>query len=568
MNSYQIFKKIFKILNRRERLYSIVIAIFMIVAMIFEMLSVGSFLPLVGSLLDENYIPDALNKIGIKNFEITFNQMLIILLILFFIKNVYLVIFNILQKLFINLVSLRAMNQVYSYYLSQNYQFHLNRNSALLIRNINESGVVDGILLRVLSLINDVIVVFGLILLLIWAQPTFTLSTIAFILVAILIYNLFTKKKIKIWGKERFDTNYFLTKNLYEGISAFKEVILYNSSNFFIKQNYKIKKNLLNINYKFKIIEFLPKYIIEVLGILIVVVLIFFLMRTTNNPKDIMPILALYTASAFKIIPALLKIFSSFQNFNYLNPSLDNIYTQLEDYKLLNKKNNILKSNKEDITFENKIEIKNLNFEFSQKNIIIKNLNLVIKKNSFVGIKGASGSGKSTLLNILSGLIIPQSGSILVDGKDISNNIESLRKKIGYVSQSVFLLDSSIKNNIAFGVAENEIDFSKLSSAIKKSGLESYIHSLDKKIDTVVGERGLRISGGQKQRIGLARALYFSPEILILDEATNSLDKKTEKNILDQLVQIKNEITLLIVSHENKPLEITDKVYDLNEFKS
>ena len=194
MNSYQIFKKIFKILNRRERLYSIAIAIFMIIAMIFEMLSVGSFLPLVGSLLDENYIPDALNKIGIKNFEITFNQMLNILLILFFIKNIYLVIFNILQTLFINLVSLRAMNQVYSYYLSQNYQFHLNKNSALLIRNINESGVVDSILLRVLSLINDVIVVFGLILLLIWAQPTFTLSTIIF------EENLAASSKAKIIG--------------------------------------------------------------------------------------------------------------------------------------------------------------------------------------------------------------------------------------------------------------------------------------------------------------------------------------------------------------------------------
>ena len=155
------------------------------------------------------------------------------------------------------------MNTIYSYYLKQSYEFHLNRNSALLIRNISESGVVDSILLRVLTLINDVIIVLGLITLLILAQPLFTINTIIFIIFIILAYNLMTKK-IKIWGKDRFDTNYFLTKNLYEGINAFKEIILNNCSNFYQK-NFKIKKRLLDINFKFKIIEFLPKYIVELL---------------------------------------------------------------------------------------------------------------------------------------------------------------------------------------------------------------------------------------------------------------------------------------------------------------
>ena len=397
-----------------------------------------------------------------------------------------------------------------------------------LIRNINESGVIDSVLLRVLTLINDVIIVFGLIILLILAQPLFTVYTIISVVLIIFIYNFFTKKKIKVWGKQRFDSNFFLTKNLYEGINAFKEIILNNSSNFFISKNFRIKKKLLNINFKFKIIEFLPKYIIEILGIVIIISLIYFLLKINDEPKNIIPILALYTASAFKIIPSLLKIFSTFQNFNYLNPSLDNIYSQLNDYNDLVTTSSNNKISKK-IDFHKKIEIKNLFFKFSEKKILFNNFNILIEKNSFIGVKGDSGTGKSTLLNMLSGLIKPQKGEILVDGVNIFENIHEWRDKIGYVSQSVFLIDESIKKNIAFGIEDNDINYTKLDKAIQNSGLSNYIDSLEDKENTIVGERGIRISGGQKQRIGLARALYFSPEVLILDEATNSLDKETEK---------------------------------------
>ena len=564
MNNFLVFSKVFKILTNREKFYSLFMAFLMIIAMLFEMLSIGSFLPLIGSLIDENYTSNFFSNLGFGEFNLDFNLMLIILLILFFIKNLYLVFFNIIQTAFINTVSLRVMNSVYSYYLKQTYEFHLNKNSALLIRNINESGVIDSILLRILTLANDVLITFGLIILLVLAQPIFTISAIISVILIIFMYNFFTKEKIKVWGNERFDANFFLTKNLYEGINAFKEIILNNCSNFYISKNFKVKKKLLDINFKFKIIEFLPKYIIEILGIATIILLIYFLLRINDEPKDIIPILALYTASAFKIIPSLLKIFSTFQNFNYLNPSLNNIYSQLNNYK--NLEINLSKENKifKKINFQKEIEVKNLSFKFSEK-ILFKNFNILIKKNSFIGIKGASGSGKSTFLNMISGLIKPQEGEILVDGINIFENIKEWRNKLGYVSQSVFLIDDSIKKNIAFGLEDKDIDYTKLNIAIQNSGLSNYINSLESKENTIVGERGIRISGGQKQRIGLARALYFSPEVLILDEATNSLDKETEDNILKELLKIKDKITLIIVSHENEPLKIADKIYDLNE---
>ncbi len=195
MSNYLVFSKIFKILTYREKIYSLFMTFLMIIAMLFEMLSIGSFLPLIGSLIDENYTSNFFGSLGFDGFNFSFNQMLMILLILFFIKNLYLVFFNIIQTAFINIVSLRVMNSIYSYYLKQTYEFHLNKNSALLIRNINESGVIDSVLLRVLTLINDVIIVFGLIILLILAQPLFTVYTIISVVSIIFIYNFFTKKK-------------------------------------------------------------------------------------------------------------------------------------------------------------------------------------------------------------------------------------------------------------------------------------------------------------------------------------------------------------------------------------
>ena len=192
------------------------------------------------------------------------------------------------------------------------------------------------------------------------------------------------------------------------------------------------------------------------LGIIIVILLIYFLIQASNNPKDIIPILALYTASAFKIIPSILKIFSSFQNFNYLNPSLDIIASQLKDYN--NLMNTKIKQNKnlKQIHFNKKIEVKNLFFKYPEKNVT-EDLNIVINKNDFIGIKGDSGSGKSTLLNIISGLTVPIEGEILVDGVSIFKNLDDWRNKLGYVSQSVFLIDASIKKNIAFGIEDSRL---------------------------------------------------------------------------------------------------------------
>jgi ABC-type bacteriocin/lantibiotic exporter with double-glycine peptidase domain len=564
MNPIQVFLKLSKVLSKKEKIYSVCILFFMLVAMLFEMLSVGSFLPLTSSLLDKEYIPNFLNKMGIKNDNIDLNYLLILLFFLFLIKNLFLIIFSALQLKFTNQVSLRVMNQIYSYYLNNDYDYHVNQNSSFLIRNIDESGAINSILMRLLNLIMDAIIVIGLVSLLIIVQPIFTITVIIFFSITLFFYNYLTKSKIIKWGQDRFNLNFYMVKNLYEGITAFKEIILYQKSKYFINQNFKIKKKLLSLAFKFRFLEVLPKHIIEVSSILVLILFIFFSIGITSDPKDVIPIFVLYAASAFKIIPSLLKIYAALQNFNYLEPALESAHLQLLDYEKQQNKERANKIKEEkDLKPFNIVEVKNLNFKYSEKNYIIKDLNLKITKNSIIGIKGKSGSGKSTFLNLLTGLIKPTTGGIFVDEQNILENTSSWKKKIGFVSQSVFLLDDTIKNNIAFGVENNIIDQEAVRKSISQAGLDEYVKGLDYREETFVGERGLKISGGQKQRIGIARALYFKPELLVLDEATNSLDKKTENEILQQLSIMKNNMTIIIVSHSDEPLKIADKIYSI-----
>ena len=255
-------------------------------------------------------------------------------------------------------------------------------------------------------------------------------------------------------------------------------------------------------------------------------------------------------------MPNILRIFSSYQQFKFLIPQIEIVNNSLYEAKYgdeLSLKNTT--NNK--FYFKKDIILKNISFNYDKK-FILNNIHLKINKNQCIGIQGESGSGKSTILNILSGLLLPTAGSILIDGETRNLSNRNWQNKIGYVSQNTRLIDDTIRSNITFGGNLKKIEKNDMGELIEKSGLKSYIDSLPKGLDTIVGENGVKISGGQAQRIGLARAFFNDPEILILDEPTNSLDKENESKIIDTLKKFKGQVTMIIVSHDIKPLEISD----------
>jgi ABC-type bacteriocin/lantibiotic exporter with double-glycine peptidase domain len=563
----EVTKKVYSILNKKEKIGSFFLLFLIFITIILETFGIASFFPLMSAIVDENYFSNPFYQrvsafLGIESIDL--NLFFIFFISFFIFKNIYLVFFAYWQQSFTNKISLRISNDLYSSYLHKNFSYHLKSNSAFLIRNIQESTSIDAVFLRILSLINEFFLIAGIIILLFYVNFIATLSIIIIVILTLFIFNLFTKGTIKSFGEKKFNMNARYMQNLFEGMHAFKEILLFNKKNFFIKNNFKYRKRLLDYQLIFSIISYLPRALIEIIAIISILILLNLLVKNQGTIQEIIPIVGVFSASAFRLFPSALKIFSALQSFNYVKPVIDNIEKEIRNRLIetdYNEKKDL--NENQEIVFENEINISNINFQYLTGKILLTNVNLNIKKGTTVGIIGKSGAGKSTFLNIFTGLLKPTKGSILVDSIDIATAMKLWRKKIGYVSQDIFLLDSSIAENIAFGMPKENIDYNKVKNCIILAELDTYIRELKEGLNTTVGEKGVRISGGQRQRLGLARALYHEPDILILDEATNSLDINTENTILNTLKNLKNKFTILIISHHKNPLMIADVVYEL-----
>jgi ABC-type multidrug transport system fused ATPase/permease subunit len=315
----------------------------------------------------------------------------------------------------------------------------------------------------------------------------------------------------------------------------------------------------------YEIFQSLPKLWLEMIGVISLSILIFLFLLNNKADLNIISMLAVYGASAFKIMPSLNRVISSSQFLIHYNSIIVEIIKQFKlnlTFSSLN--NNLLKK---DFNFKKSLKVNNLSFFYNKRKKIFSNLNFEIKKNETIGIIGKTGSGKSTFINILSGLIKANDGRITVDNTDIKSVVSNYNTLFAIIPQSIFLLDDSILSNVAFGIDKNKINRKIFFESIKLAQLDKFIKGLPLKENTNVGERGLKLSGGQIQRIGIARALYFQPKILILDEATSSLDQKTESEFMKMLYFLKRKITIIIVSHRMSTLIKCDKVFKIDNGK-
>ena len=308
----------------------------------------------------------------------------------------------------------------------------------------------------------------------------------------------------------------------------------------------------------------LPRYILEFLAIFAIFVLFIILFIQDVGQTKFLVVLAVFGAAAVKLMPSINRIIFSFQSLRHSQPSVDIYFNDIQsDTEHKTDKNELNK-----INFKNKIELKNITFRYQEgQNDVLNNINLEVPIGSSVGIVGHSGGGKTTLIDIFLGLLKPQKGKILVDGVDISENLKSFQSLIGYVPQDVYLLDDSLKRNIAFGKKEDEIDNEMIKETIKISQLDDVVNKLSNGLNSNVGERGSKFSGGEKQRIGIARSLYNKPKILVLDEATSSLDLETEKNFINSIYELKDDKTILIISHRESTLQNCDIIYEISQGK-
>ena len=372
-----------------------------------------------------------------------------------------------------------------------------------------------------------------------------------------------TKKNIVYLSKIRQEYQAFCIKELQEGFRAIKDIKMFNKEKeFFLKFNNKIN-TYSKCAAKIQYISMLPRLFLEFITILVMLSLVVFLFFSGSPLSDILVLLALYAVAAFRILPSINRLLSSYQSLSFGLLSLDTIYN---DYKFFsnNENKNFMLLESKKIFFRKSIDLKNITFVYSESNkVILNNVSLRIAANTTVGIIGESGSGKTTLIDIIVGLLKPSSGKIFVDGKEINFNEYHWKNNIGYVPQNIYLLDDSIKKNIAFGYQDFLIDEKNILLASNISETDEFVKLLPKKYDTITGEAGVNLSGGQKQRIGIARAFYNNSNFIVLDEATSSLDFEMEEKIMSNIFKIKEFKTILISAHKLALLKNCDYVYEV-----
>jgi ABC-type multidrug transport system fused ATPase/permease subunit len=408
-------------------------------------------------------------------------------------------------------------------------------------------------------LISEICITLGIIVSLLLYDTIVISGLLSFFTLFSLIFYFLTRKKLLSWGEERQIIDEKINVNLLQSLGGIKEIIQYGKSLFFEKIHTKLIDKKAKINIWTLFLQQIPRYFLEIIFLLGIFLLYIYISNTENLIK-FTSLLGILTFSAFRFLPSINKIISSIVGIKFSLPAANILFHEFSNinYKIIS--NNICPK----INFKNIIELENITFAYNlESNEVINIQKLTINKGDIIGFHGQSGSGKSTLLDIIMGVLQPTTGKVSVDGIDISNNLKEWHKLIGYVPQSVFLLDDTIKKNVAFGLNDNEIDEYRVIKSLEYAELGDYKNIFPQGLNTMVGERGVGISGGQVQRIAIARALYINPEILVFDEFTSSLDKNTEQSIIGTIKKIANDKTIFIISHNLLPLTICDKVYEI-----
>jgi ABC-type multidrug transport system fused ATPase/permease subunit len=349
-----------------------------------------------------------------------------------------------------------------------------------------------------------------------------------------------------------------LLQHLQQGFGGVKDVKILGTEEYFASQ---YGENLLKnseVVRRFSIAQTLPRFGLEILTIIGLAVLVSTMVLLDSERPEILPVLGLFGAAAFRLLPAVNRLISNFQIINVSRPQVNEVFEDLDLPDQLNHKNS------DRSTLTSAISIVDISFSYAEslKNVV-SGVSVKIGRGEAVGLIGSSGSGKSTLVDILLGLLEPNSGKVLVDGSDIHDDLRGWQDQIGYVPQSIFLTDDTLRRNVAFGLPKDKIDDDAVRSAIRSAQLEEFVASLPEGMETVVGERGVRLSGGQRQRIGIARALYNNPDVLVLDEATSSLDTETEHGVMQAVQALQGDKTVIIVAHRLSTVEYCDRLYRL-----
>jgi len=562
-------QKLWQLLEKQDRRNIAALLGLMLIGMALETLSVGLVLPLIALLTDSNYaarfspLAKFLEFAGNPQKETLIFGTLAALFFVYLFKNLYLAFQARRQTFFSFCIQVRLSQRLFASYLGQPYSFHLQHNSAQLIRNIiTEVNYITGrVILPGLQMTTELLGVVGIFTLLLVFDPVSAFSVTTVLATIAFAFHNFTRARISHWGRMRQRHEGLRIQHLVQGLGGVKEIKLLGRETYF--QNVFDHHNLVSAcaGRHHAVLQLMPSLGLEVLAVFGVVVVVALAMLRGDSLVSVIPAVGLFAAVAFRLIPSTNRILLAIQSIRYGMPSIEVVHSELCRASIKGPRGTITLTR-----FNREIRLLDVTFTYPAKSrASLRGVSMTVRRGESIGILGISGSGKSTLVNVILGLLEPDLGSVEVDGVDIRCDLRGWQDQIGYVPQSVFLADDTLLNNIAYGIPEQEVDHAAVIRAVSAAQLDSFVSSLAQGLGTEVGERGVRISGGQLQRIGIARALYHNPSVLVLDEATSSLDPATETGVMQVVKTLHGQKTLFIVAHRMSTLEQCDRLYHLND---
>jgi len=565
-----LFLRLWFHVSYRRRLQIFVLFILIILTSIAEVFSIGAVVPFLGVLsspeliFTNKYAKSFIEFLNIKNSSELIIPLTLIFVIAIIISAILRIILLWAQTRLTFAIGSDLSFKVYRNTLYQPYAVHLSRNSSEVISGIlsKTTGVINLTLMPATTILSSFFMLLIILVAIFSINSYIALYAISGISVIYAIIIKISKRRLSLYSEIINQESNKVIKALQEGLGGIRDVLIDGTQEIYTeiyrKADLPARRSQANIN----IIGGTPRYLVEAIGMLLIALIAYNFTRNSSNFSFVVPVLGSLALGAQRMMPILQQLYVSWTTLvggkSSLIDALDLLDQPLPNY--LEKKETI------SIKFNNNIKLINIFFRYNNNTPwVLKNVNLVIEKGSLVGIMGTTGGGKSTLLDIIMALIEPTSGQIEIDSKQLTNiNMSSWQKNIAHVPQSIFLSDTSILENIAFGVPYNEIDFERVYTAASKAQISDVIESWEKKYETSVGERGVRLSGGQRQRIGIARALYKKAEILIFDEATSALDNETEIEVMNSINDLRGELTILIVAHRLSTLKNCNRIYEIN----
>jgi ABC-type multidrug transport system fused ATPase/permease subunit len=570
-----MIKKLNYIFTKKEKIRLAGVFLLILIGSFMELLGVSVFLPFIQVLMEPERVQSEVSLRHVYemfHFQST-DQFLIALggmiCIVYILKNSYLTIMQNAMLKFSYTTRMQLATKLLSTYMAEPYTFHLNRNISELQRSLQyDTGQFMQLINASLQVLAEIAVVMCLGVYLFYTSPTISIVILGLIVVCVGFFTLLSRKYSRRIGKQNEAYNAQLYQWINQSLGGIKEVKVLNRESFFVDSYKDVYKKLIKGAKNNEMLATIPKYILETVCIVgMIIAVIVKLLWGRRDLTAFVVQMSAFAVASFRLLPSVGKINAYVNSIMYCRPALDLIYDDLkaiEDY--VPEEQEEVKDKVETWHLKEKIELQNISYTYDDADKeVLSNVELTIHKGETIALIGSSGAGKTTLADVFLGLLIPQKGHILVDGKNIYDHMDSWHHMLGYIPQSIYLSDDTIRNNVAFGIRDEDIDDAAVEEALKKAQLYDFVQTLDKGMNTFVGDRGVRLSGGQRQRIGIARALYFDPEILVLDEATSALDNETETAVMEAIESLKGLKTMVIIAHRLTTIRNADQIYEVTE---